>query len=310
VNEAESPRAAEPATAEGYIAVPGGRVWYQIVGTDRPGIPMLCLHGGPGMAHDYLENLGELARNRPVVFYDQLGSGRSDRPADESLWTVGRFVEELVAVREALSLQRLHLFGNSWGGWLALQYALDRRPELASLILSSSPPSVPRWIADCAELRAALDQAVRAVLDRHEAAGYFSCPEYQWAITHFYRRHLCRIDPWPDSLERTFAGMNEEVYTTMWGPTEFGPVTGRLRDWDVTDRLAEIRVPTLVTGGRYDEARPGHLATLADGIAGSEIVIFEDSSHTAFIEEHELYVQTIEDFLARVEGDGDSLPGG
>jgi proline-specific peptidase len=303
MGEAEAARAGEPATAEGQITVPGGRVWYRIVGTDRPGNPILCLHGGPGMAHDYLENLSDLARNRPVIFYDQLGSGRSERPADESLWTVDRFVEELVAVREALNLQRPHLFGNSWGGWLALQYALDRRPQLASLILSSSPPSVPRWIADCADLRAELDQPVRAVLDRHEASGYFSCPEYQWAITHFYRRHLCRLDPWPDSLERTFAGMSEQVYTTMWGPSEFGPVTGRLREWDVTDRLAEIQVPTLVTGGRHDEARPDHLAILADGITGSELVIFEDSSHLAFIEEHELYLQTIEDFLARVEAD-------
>jgi proline-specific peptidase len=300
---------ASPA-AEGFLDVPGGRVWYRIVGPDQRGIPILCLHGGPGMAHDYLESLADLARTRPVVFYDQLGSGRSERPADDSLWTVDRFVEELATVRDALGLDRLHLFGNSWGGWLALQYILDRQPELASLTLSSSPPSVRRWIADCAELRADLDESVRAVLDRHEAAGYFSCPEYQWAITQFYRRHLCRADPWPDSVERTFAAMSEEVYTTMWGPSEFGPVTGRLRDWEVTDRLGEIRVPTLVTGGRYDEARPDHLAVLAAGISGSELVIFENSSHMAFIEEHELYVQTMDGFLARVEAAADRLPGG
>lgn len=287
--------------AEGQIAVPGGRIWYQIMGAERPGIPILCLHGGPGMTHDYIENLGDLARRRPVIFYDQLGSGRSEWPDDESLWTVDRFVAELVAVREALGLQELHLFGNSWGGWLALQYVLDRRPELVSLTLSSSPPSVPRWIVDSAELRAELDEPVRAVLDRHEAAGYFGCPEYQWAITHFYRRHLCRTDPWPDCLERTFAGMNGQVYMTMWGPSEFGPVTGRLSDWDVTGRLSEIEVPTLVTCGRHDEARPGHVAVLAAGIAGSELAIFENSSHTAFIEERELYLHTIDDFLARVE---------
>lgn len=290
-----------PAPAEGYIEVPGGRVWYQVVGPDRPGVPILCLHGGPGMPHDYLEGLSDLAQRRPVVFYDQLGCGRSDRPADESLWTVDRFVEELATVLHALGLERLHLFGNSWGGWLALQFTLDRRPELASLILSSSPPSVTRWIADCAGLRADLEQPVREVLDRHEAAGYFSCPEYQWAITQFYRRHLCRQDPWPDCLERTFAGMNGEVYMTMWGPSEFGPVTGRLRDWDVTDRLAEIDVPTLVTGGRHDEARPAHLAVLADGISDCELAIFENSSHLAFIEEHEPYLQVVEDFLGRVD---------
>jgi proline-specific peptidase len=158
-----------------------------------------------------------------------------------------------------------------------------------------------RWIADCAELRAMLDEPVRDVLDRHEAGGYVSCPEYQWAITHFYRRHVCRQDPWPECVERTFAGMGADVYLTMWGPSEFGPVTGRLRDWDVTDRLPEIRVPTLVTGGRYDEARPAHLAVLAEGIPDAELVIFENSSHMAFIEEREPYIQVVNDFLARAE---------
>jgi proline-specific peptidase len=287
---------------EGYIDVPGGRVWYQIVGADRPGVPLLCLHGGPGMPHDYLEPLEALAVARPVVFYDQLGCGKSDRPADESLWTVDRFVAELAAVRAALDLDRVHLFGNSWGGWLALQYALDRRPVLASLILSSSPPSVARWITDCAELRAGLDRSVREVLDRHEAAGYFSCPEYQWAITQFYRRHLCRTDPWPDCMERTFAGMGADVYQIMWGPSEFGPVTGRLLGWDVTSRLPEIDVPAaLVTGGRHDEARPEHLALLADGIRGAELVIFEQSSHLAFVEERERYLIVVGDFLAAAD---------
>jgi proline-specific peptidase len=230
------------------------------------------------MPHDYLDPLAELAADRPVVFYDQLGCGRSDQPADDALWTVDRFVEELAVVREALGLDRVHLFGNSWGGWLALQYVLDRRPRLESLILSSSPPSVARWISDCAQLRAALDEQTRDVLDRHEAGGYFACPEYQAAVLQFYRRHLCRLDPWPDCMERTFAGMGASVYSTMWGPSEFGPVTGRLRDWDVTDRLAEVSVATLVTGGRYDEARPEHVAILANGIDGAELVIFERAS--------------------------------
>ena len=289
------------ATTEGYVTVPGGRVWYQVVGADRPGVPVLCLHGGPGMPHDYLEPLADLAASRPVIFYDQLGCGRSDRPADDSLWTADRFVEELAVVRAALGLGRLHLFGNSWGGWLALQYTLDRRPQLESLTLSSSPPSVSRWITDCAELRAALDKPVRDVLDSHEAGEYFSCPEYQWAITQFYRRHLCRLDPWPDCVERTFAGMGADVYETMWGQSEFGPVTGRLRDWDVTARLGEIAVTTLVTGGRYDEARPAHVAMLAEGIPGAELVIFENSSHLAFLEERESYIRVVDDFLARTE---------
>ncbi len=287
--------------AQGRISVPGGQVWYKIVGQGRPGVPLLCLHGGPGMPHDYLEPLADLAVDRPVVFYDQLGCGKSDRPADDALWTVDRFVEEVAVVRDALGLDRVHLFGNSWGGWLALQYALDRRPSLESLILSSSPPSVARWITDCAQLRAALDPQTRDVLDRHEASGYFGCLEYQAAVLQFYRRHLCRLDPWPDCVERTFAGMGADVYAAMWGPSEFGPVTGRLRDWDVTGRLGEISVPTLVTGGRHDEARPAHLAVLADGIEGAELVIFEQSAHLAFVEERERYLGVLAAFLARAE---------
>src|SRR5919197_4105311 len=155
---------------EGFVEVPGGRVWYRSVG--EGGVPLLCLHGGPGFPHDYLEELEGLGAGRQVVFYDQLGCGRSDRPDDASLWTVDRFVEELAVVREALGLERLHLFGSSWGGMLAMRYALDRQPPLESLILCSSPASIPRWIADCQALLRELPQDVQDVVERHEASGY------------------------------------------------------------------------------------------------------------------------------------------
>src|SRR5919201_5123672 len=150
---------------EGFVDVPGGRVWYCSVGDG--GVPLLCLHGGPGFPHDYLEALEELADQRPVIFYDQLGCGRSDRPDDVSLWTVDRFVEELATVREALGLDRLHLFGSSWGGMLAMQYVLDRQPELESLILASSPASMPRWAKEGAELVEELPEEARREIDRH-----------------------------------------------------------------------------------------------------------------------------------------------
>ena len=132
---------------EGTIAVPGGRVWYRSVG--EGGTPLLCLHGGPGFTHYYLESLEALGDRRRVIFYDQLGCGRSDRPDDPSLWTVERFVEELAQVRAALGLDHLHLFGSSWGGMLAMQYVLDRRPDLVSLTLCGSPASMIRWVSDC-----------------------------------------------------------------------------------------------------------------------------------------------------------------
>lgn len=287
-------------TGEGTIEVPGGKVWYQTIG--EGGIPLLALHGGPGMAHDYVGNLADLADQRIVVFYDQLGCGRSDRPDDPSLWTMERSVAEVVAVREALGLDQVHLFGNSWGGWLAMQYVLDRQPSLVSLTISSSPPSVPRAVREMNELRRLLPAEVQRTLEDHEARSFFDCPEYTAAIMVFYKRHLCRLEQWPEGVEYSMGpGFGSGPYLTMWGPSEFGPVTGNLDGWDITDRLGEIKVPTLLTVGRHDEMWPSHMADMQAGIPGSELVIFEESSHMAFVEEREAYIATMNRFLERVE---------
>jgi proline-specific peptidase len=283
---------------EGFIAVPGGRVWYRRVGAG--GTPLLCLHGGPGFTHYYLEPLEMLADRRPVIFYDQLGCGRSDRPDDLSLWTVDRFVEELAQVRAALNLDRLHLFGSSWGGMLAMQYVLDRRPDLVSLILCGSPASMIRWSRDCAELLADQPAKVRDVIRQHEAAGFTGCPEYQAAILGFYREHVCRMSPWPDGFERSFAEAGYPVYNTMNGPSEF-TVTGTLKTWDVTERLGEIDVPTLLVGGRHDECRPAHLEDMHRRIAGSQLEIIEDASHLCFAEQPAVFTSLVNHFLARTE---------
>ena len=285
---------------EGTIPVPGGNVWYRTVG--EGGVPLFCLHGGPGMSHDYIATLADLADRRMVVFYDQLGCGRSERPDDPSLWTLDRSVAEVEAVREALGLTRFHLFGNSWGGWLAAQYVLDRQPDLASLTISSSPPSVERCVREMNELRRQLPADVQRVLDDHEARQFFDCPEYTAAIMVFYKRHLCRLEPWPEGVEQAMGpGFGAGPYLTMWGPSEFGPVIGNLNGWDITKRLGEIRVSTLLTVGRHDEMWPSHMADMQAGIAGSEIVVFEHSSHMAFQEEREAYMLTINRFLDRVE---------
>jgi len=284
------------------LPVPGGNVYYRTEGTG--GVPLLCLHGGPGMSHDYIAPLADLADERMVVFYDQLGCGRSDRPDDPSLWTIERSVAEVAAVREGLGLERIHLFGNSWGGWLAMQYVLDRQPAPDSLVISSSPPSVERAVREMNELRRQLPHDVQRVLDHHEARSFFNCPEYTAAVMVFYKRHLCRLQQWPEGVEQALGpGFGPGPYLTMWGPSEFGPVTGNLDGWDITDRLSEIRMPTLVTGGRHDEMRPEHMAVLAHGIPHAELVIFEESSHMAFVEEREAYVATIRRFLKEVDGD-------
>jgi len=280
---------------EGFIEVPGGRVWYRSVG-ECGGTPLLCLHGGPGFTHYYLEPLEALADRRQVIFYDQLGCGRSDRPGDLSLWTVDRFVEELAQVRAALGLDRLNLFGSSWGGMLAMQYVLDRQPELESLILCGSPASMIRWVEDCAELLAAEPDEVRRTIREHEEAGFTGCPEYQAAILGFYREHVCRMSPWPAGLERSFAEAGFDVYTTMNGPSEF-TVTGTLKTWTVMDRLGEITVPTLLVGGRYDECTPGHMEEMHRRIPGSQLATIEDASHLCFAEQPEKFCELVNAFL-------------
>ena len=283
---------------EGYVEVPGGKVWYQVAGETSLGIPLLCLHGGPGLTHDYLETLADLAPERPVIFYDQLGCGKSPVATDDpSLWVIERFLDELDSVRRGLSLSRVHLFGNSWGAMLAIQYVLDRRSDLISLTLSSPLTSSKLFIEGESALRAELPQDVQATIARHEQGGYFACPEYAGALSVFYKRHLCRLDPWPDAVERTFAGFGASVYNTMWGPSEFGPLVGNLKDWDVRDRVGEIKVKTLITGGRYDEVRPEHLAQLRAALPNSELLIFEDSSHMAFLEQRDRYIEAMRSFL-------------
>ncbi|MBA2568491.1 MAG: proline iminopeptidase-family hydrolase [Actinobacteria bacterium] len=288
---------------EGHVAFRGFQTWYRVVGEgEEPGkLPLLCLHGGPGFSYDYLESLEDMARTgRRVIFYDQLGAGNSDRPSDPELWTVELFLGELRTIREELDLDRVHLFGSSWGGMLAMEYALTRPAGLASLVLASSPASIPLWAEETARLRSELPEDVRQTLDENEQAETLDDPAYEKATMEFYKRHLCRTDPWPDGLNRSFAKVNPEVYGTMQGPNEF-VITGTLKDWDITDRLGEIDVPTLVTSGRYDECTPRQAEIVHRGIHGSQRVLFDESSHVAFIEERDLYMQVLGDFLAGVE---------
>jgi len=247
-------------------------------------LPLLCLHGGPGGSHRPLTALAPLADERRVVFYDQLGSGESSRPDDPSLWTVETFVEQLQSVRDELGLERIHLFGSSWGGMLALEYAFTKPAGLASLTLNSTPTSAPRWAVEAERLFAALPPG----LDEKAAEAEFK------------RRHICRLDPEPEVLTESRKTWNTQVYETMWGPNEF-TVTGTLKEWDVICGLGELDVPTLITSGRHDECTPALVEPLHECIRGSKWVIFEDSSHTPYLEETERYVGAVGSFLERVE---------
>lgn len=284
---------------EGYVPVRGGRVWYKVVGSGGA-IPLVTVHGGPGIPHDYLEPLEGLASERPVIFYDQLGAGRSDRSDDVSLWHNDRFVDELGRLIDALGLEQLHLLGQSWGTILATEYALRHPAKLASLVLASPVLSIPRFAAGGAALRAALPAKIRSVLDQHEAAGTTDSPEYATATMEFYGRHICRLDPWPDALMRSFSGLNSVIYSTMQGPNEF-TINGIHKDYDVTARLSQIHLPTLFTSGRYDEVRPDDVAWYRGLVPGAELVVFEQSAHMAHMEETDAYLRVLREFFRRAE---------
>jgi L-proline amide hydrolase len=283
----------------------GYRTWYRVVG-DGEGegkLPVLFLHGGPGGTHDYLESLEPMAETgRRAIFYDQLGCGKSDLPDDLSLWKPETFVDEVDAVRKHLELDRLHIFGSSWGGMLAMEYALTQPEGVASMIVASSPSSMTQWVSEANRLRAELPKDVQETLRRHEEAGTTSDPEYEQAADVFYKRHVCRLDDWPEFVRRSFQFIAEHgvVYNTMNGPSEFH-VVGTLKDWDITDRLGEIRIPTLVITGEHDEATPAINRTVSSGIPGAESVIYPNASHMAHVEDPEGYRRVLDDFLTRIE---------
>ncbi|MFU8886239.1 MAG: proline iminopeptidase-family hydrolase [Cyanobacteriota bacterium] len=253
------------------------------------------------MPHDVLTPITRLAeQGRAVIVYDQLGCGRSDHPHDPSLWNVDLFVEEVAEVREALGLERIHLLGQSWGGMLALETVLGGASGIEGLVLADTPVSIPEWIKEANRLRSELPEEVQEVLNRHEQAGTTDSPEYEEAMVAYYRRHVCRLDPWPEEMMRSFFALEQdpEVYNTLWGSNEFS-CTGTLRQWSVQERLGEIRNPTLVLGGRFDEATPAITEAAHRGIAGSEWVIFENSAHLPHLEETERYLEVLQEFLSR-----------
>jgi L-proline amide hydrolase len=256
--------------------------WFQVVGdlaADRA--PLVVLHGGPGATHDYLAPLAGIngMDGRAVVLYDQVGNGRSTHRSDApaSSWTVDVFVRELHALTRSLGIGRHHVLGQSWGGMLAQEYAIGRPVGLRSLVLADTHSSMPDLAAEVARLRAALpdDDA-------------------------FYAQHVCRLDPRPAWLDEAFACLDENptVYTTMNGPTEL-QLTGSLRDWQSTERLGEIAVPTLLLSGRYDEMTPRLQQTMLDRIRDCEWSLLEQSSHMPHVEEPERFLTVVADWLQR-----------
>lgn len=284
---------------EGFVEVTGGKVWYEVLG-DGDAVPVVTLHGGPGSTHYGLEPLRALAEERPVIFYDQLGCGKSDRPDDSSLWTVERFVEELHLLRAALGLDRVHILGHSWGTMLAADYYLTHPEGVASLIMSSPCISIERWIEDCNNYRRQLPAEVQEAMDRNEAAGTTDSQEYRDAEEEFNKRHVRRVDPMPPAMAQGRRERGAVVYETMWGPSEFF-MTGNLSGYDRSGDLHNINIPSLYSCGRVDEAAPATVEWYASLTPGAEFVVYEHSAHMPYWEETERYLDVVGDFLRRAD---------
>lgn len=286
---------------EGYVQVEGGRVWYQMLGSGNA-VPLLVLHGGPGSSHLGMRRLGELQQERPVILYDQLGCGKSDRPTDSSLWVVDRFVRELATLRDALNLTLVHILGHSWGTMLLTDYLLTQPDGVVSAVFSSPCLSVARWVTDANAYRQGLPEEVQSTLKQCELLGTTQSGEYKVATEEYMKRHVCRVSvPIEEKAERD-AAFGDEVYHWMWGPSEFH-ATGNLKTYERMDRLREIHIPALFTCGAYDEATPSSTRAYQALVANSKFHVFPNSSHSPLREEPEAYLATIREFLTQVELD-------
>jgi L-proline amide hydrolase len=289
---------------EGFVPFGDYATWFRVTGDLNSELtPLVIAHGGPGCSHDYLVSLAEIARTgRPVIHYDQVGGGRSTLLPDKGpdFWTVQFFLDELDNLLHAHGIaDQYFLLGQSWGGMLGAEHAIRRPDGLQALIISNSPASMELWASEAKILRGQLPPEVEAVLDRHEAAGTTSDPDYLAAQQVYYDEHVCRVVPNPPEVLRMmeFLARDSTVYNTMNGPNEFFCI-GTLREWSVVDRVEQIIAPTLLLSGRHDEATPATVQPYFDRIPDVRWEIFEESSHMPFIEEPERYRDVVTSFLA------------
>jgi proline iminopeptidase len=296
------------------ISTPAGphRVWVKRIG-NNPGLRVLLLHGGPGSTHEYLEACDSYlpAAGVEYYYYDQLGSGFSDQPADSSLWELDRFVDEVEQVRQALALDagNFVLYGQSWGGILAMEYALRYQQHLRGLVISNMMSSVPAYNTYAEQvLMPEMDQPALAEIKALEAAGDIENPRYlELLVEQHYVHHVLRMPPadWPDSVQRGFAHINQQIYVSMQGPSELGiSATAKLAHWDRSADLAAIKVPTLVIGARYDTMDPAHMEAMAGRLPAGQYLYCPEGSHLAMYDDQQTYFDGLTAFLHDLPASG------
>ena len=294
------------------IKTPAGdfKVWTKRIG-NNPKMKVLLLHGGPGATHEYFECVESFFPREGIefIYYDQLGSGNSDHPEGKGdmLWETARFVEEVEQVRSALGLSKdnFYLLGSSWGGILAMEYALKYQQNLKGLIITnmmSSAPMYDKYAEDV--LGPQMDSSVLKEIKNLEAKGDFSNPRYmELLMPNFYTKHLLRLplEQWPDAVNRSFSKMNQEVYVTMQGPSEFG-ISGKLETWDVSARLPEITVPTLTIGATHDTMDPKHMEWMSTQVKNGQFLLCPNGSHLCMWDDQETWMNGVMKFIKEVNG--------
>jgi len=283
---------------EAMLAVPGGRIWYKKSGTGG-GTPVILLHGGPGYSSYYLKPLEQLGDDRPVVRYDQLGAGKSDRVSDTTMFTIAHFVRELDSLRSALGYDRVHIVGHSWGTILGFEYYRAHPEHVASLTLGSAALDIPAWEKNARRLVGTLSDSAQRAIRTREAEKKYDAPDYQAALNEFYGKYVWR-HPVEADLDSMIKTVNEGIYNYMQGPSEF-TITGTLEHYDVTPLLKTIKVPTLYTVGEFDEADPPTIKRFAALTPGATVVVIPGSAHVTTWDKPAAMVSAGRSFLRRVD---------
>jgi len=284
---------------EGYLQVAGGKIWYKVVGGGDK-TPLVLLHGGPGVPSYYLNPIAELAKDRPVIFYDQLGCGRSDRITDTSIMTTPHYVEELKALLDSLGIKEFYLYGQSWGTMLGTDFYLVHPKGIKGIILSSPALSIKRWMEDSQRQIATLPDSIQQLIKVNEANKTYDSPDYARAMKVYYEKYVGRKVPWSADVDSAFAQMGTSVYMYMEGPSEF-TITGTLKDYDRTPQLGQFKIPVLYIVGEFDEAAPATVQFYHSITPGSQIAIIKGAGHLTMQDNTKQHNEVLQAFLDSVD---------
>jgi proline iminopeptidase len=307
-NGGATPSSPEPARATAHqeeVRTGGSRtvridgrhdVWVKHVGSDA--LPMLTLHGGPGMNHFYFECFEDFlpAAGLSFYYYDQLGCGFSDVPDDKSLWTFDRYISEVEQVRRGLGLDRMMLYGHSWGSMLAMEYAVRYPERLQALVISNMSASIPSYLEYLTQIISHLPEADRATVGRTRESGQYDSADYQKIVQKVFDRTLSRIHPWPEPVLRSERLANGTIGNIMSGPDALN-ITGSLKNWDIWDRLGKITAPTLLIAGHYDVMAPEQMKRMSTLIPHSQFVVCPNGAHFAMYDDQKTYFDALIPFM-------------